>query len=69
MKPDHKTIAEFRRRNKAALANVLRQCARVCIELGLIEGNTLFVDGSKVRASASIDNTWTRTGALNGSRR
>jgi transposase len=58
MKPDHKTIAEFRRRNKAALANVLRQCARVCIELGLIEGNTLFVDGSKVRASACIDNTW-----------
>ena len=58
MKPDHKTIAEFRRRNKVALANVLRQCARVCIELGLIEGNTLFVDGSKVRASACIDNTW-----------
>ena len=60
MKPDHKTIAEFRRRNKAALANVLRQCARVCIELGLIEGNTLFVDGSKVRANACIDNTWDR---------
>jgi transposase len=58
MKPDHKTIAEFRRRNKVALSNVLRQCARVCIELGLIEGNTLFVDGSKVRASACIDNTW-----------
>jgi len=60
MKPDHKTIAEFRRRNKVALANVLRQCARVCIELGLIEGNTLFVDGSKVRANACIDNTWDR---------
>jgi len=60
MKPDHKTIAEFRRRNKVALSNVLRQCARVCIELGLIEGNTLFVDGSKVRASACIDNTWDR---------
>jgi transposase len=60
MKPDHKTIAEFRRRNKAALSNVLRQCARVCIELGLIEGNTLFVDGSKMRANARIDNTWDR---------
>jgi hypothetical protein len=64
MKPDHKTIAEFRRRNKAALANVLRQCARVCIELGLIEGNTLFVDGSKVRANASIDNTWDKDRCL-----
>jgi len=59
LKPDHKTIAEFRRKNKEALANVLKQCARICIKLNLIEGNTLFVDGSKVRANASIKNTWT----------
>ena len=58
IKPDHKTIAEFRRNNKAALANVLKQCARLCIKLGLIEGNTLFVDGSKIRASASINSSW-----------
>jgi len=60
MKPDHKTIAEFRRKNKAALTLVLKQCARLCVELGLIEGNTLFVDGSKVRANASIQKSWTR---------
>ena len=60
LKPDHKTIAEFRRRNKAVLKNVLKTCARLCIRLGLIAGNTLFVDGSKVRASASIKNTWTK---------
>jgi transposase len=59
IQPDHKTIAEFRRHNKAALAQVLKQCARLCLELGLIEGNTLFVDGSKVRANASIGNSWT----------
>lgn len=64
MKPDHKTIAEFRRNNKAALANVLRQCARVCIELGLIEGNTLFVDGSKMRANAGISNSWNKDKCL-----
>lgn len=58
LKPDFKTIAEFRRNNKAALANVLRQCARLCIKLGLIEGNTLFADGSKIRANAGINNTW-----------
>ena len=29
LKPDHKTIAEFRRKNKGALKNVLRQCARM----------------------------------------
>jgi transposase len=60
LKPDHKTIAEYRRRNKSALANVLKQCARICIKLNLIEGNTLFLDGSKIRANASIKNTWTK---------
>jgi len=58
LKPDFKTIAEFRRNNKAALTNVLKQCARLCIKLGLIEGNTLFVDGSKIRANASINSSW-----------
>jgi transposase len=58
LKPDFKTIAEFRRNNKKALTNVLKQCARLCIKLGLIEGNTLFVDGSKIRASASINSSW-----------
>jgi len=58
LKPDHKTIAEFRRKNKEALANVLKQCAKICIKLNLIEGNTLFLDGTKIRANASIKNTW-----------
>ena len=60
LKPDHKTVAEFRRNNRLALRKVLKQCARLCIELELIEGNTLFVDGSKVRGNASIKHTWTR---------
>jgi len=60
LKPDHKTIAEFRRKNKTALKKVLRQCARLCIKLNLIEGNTLFVDGTKIRANASIKNSWTQ---------
>jgi len=59
MKPDHKTIAKFRRDNRAALKKVLKQCVRLCIELKLIEGNTLFIDGSKMRANASINQTWT----------
>jgi len=59
LKPDHKTIARFRRDNAVALKNVLKQCAQVCLKLGLVEGNTLFVDGTKVRANASMKNTWT----------
>jgi len=60
LKPDHKTIAEFRRKNKAVLKDVLKTCARLCIRLGLIAGNTLFVDSSRVRANASIKNAWTK---------
>lgn len=60
LKPDHKTIANFRRHNTHALKQILKQCAELCIELGLIEGNTLFTDGSKIRSNASIKNTWTK---------
>ena len=52
LKPDHKTISNFRKDNKKSLAKVLKQCARLCLKLDLIEGNTLFVDGSKFRANA-----------------
>ncbi len=35
----------------------------MCVKLGLIEGNTLFVDGTKVRGSASIHKTLTKKDA------
>jgi transposase len=60
LKPDHKTIARFRQDNRCVLKNVLKQCAQMCIKLDLIAGNSLFVDGSKIRANASIKNTWTK---------
>lgn len=59
LKPDHKTIALFRDNNRTALKNILKQCARFCIKLNLIEGNTLFLDGTKFRANAGIKHTWT----------
>ncbi len=55
LKPDDRTIARFRRKNKKTLKQVFKQCARLCMKLGLIEGNTLFVDGSKIRANAGTD--------------
>lgn len=58
IKPDYRTISRFRRENKEAIKQVLKQNVKFCIELDLIEGNTLFVDGSKFRANASINNTW-----------
>ena len=57
LKPDFKTIAEFRRTHKQALTKVLKQCARVCVKLNLIAGNVLFADGTKIRANAGRDQT------------
>ena len=56
--PDYRTIARFRSDNKEAIKQVLKQNVKLCVKLGLIEGNTLFLDGSKFRANASINNTW-----------
>jgi len=60
LKPDHKTIAEFRRHNKKALEKILHQCVQMCIKLDLIAGNVFFVDGTKIRANAGRDRTHDR---------
>lgn len=64
LKPDHKTIAEFRRKNLQALQKALKLCARLCVELDLIDGNILFVDSTKLRANAgrahNHDEKWYR---------
>ncbi|RLD23358.1 MAG: IS1182 family transposase [Bacteroidetes bacterium] len=57
LKPDFKTISKFRKDNKEVFKKTLKQCARICFTLGLIEGNTLFVDGSKFRANAGTNQT------------
>ena len=70
LKPDHKTIEEFRRKNKRALQKILKQCARMCIKLDLIAGNVLFVDGTKIRANAARsrthDKSWYENAILAG---
>ena len=60
LKPDYKTVSEFRRKNKESLNGVLKKCVRMCIELDLIEGNVLFVDGAKIRANAGRGRNYTK---------
>lgn len=50
LKPDHKTIANFRKDNKAAIKAAFRQFSLICSELGLISKEIVAVDGSKFRA-------------------
>ena len=58
IQPDYRTIARFRKENKEAIRQSLKLNVKLCIKLDLIEGNTLFIDGSKFRVNASINNTW-----------
>lgn len=51
--PDHKTIAEFRRREGTALRAVAAAFVRFCRGQGLIRGEWLAIDGSKFEAVAS----------------
>jgi transposase len=55
LKPDHVTIAEFRRKNIGALQKMLIETVKICAREGLIKGNQIFVDGSKIRGNCSID--------------
>ncbi|MDI6743451.1 MAG: IS1182 family transposase [Smithella sp.] len=56
--PDYRTIARFRKEHKDAIKNVLKQCVQMCLNLKLIAGHTLFIDGSGMRANASIKHSW-----------
>ncbi len=49
--PDHSTIAAFRSKNTQALTNTFHDFTKICIDLGLIGGSRISVDGTKIHAS------------------
>jgi transposase len=51
-RPDHCTIARFRRRHEAALTGLFGEVLALCADAGLV-GVVLAVDGTKVHANAS----------------
>lgn len=59
--PDFKTIADFRKNNRAAFVAVLRQFNRLCRELELFGSQLLAVDGTKIKGQNALDQNWTRT--------
>jgi transposase len=50
LRPDHKTIAEFRRRNAEVLVKAAKEFTILCRKLNLFGAELVFVDGSKFRA-------------------
>ena len=60
LKPDFKTIADFRRDNRAAFRAVFRQFVRLCRELDLYGRELLAVDSTRIKAVNNRDRNFTR---------
>ena len=50
LKPDFKTIADFRRDNGTAIREVCRQFIALCRDIDLLDANLVAIDGSKFKA-------------------
>jgi transposase len=53
--PDHSTIAEFRRRHEREIAELFDDVLGLCREAGLVSVGVIAIDGTKIKASASMD--------------
>lgn len=51
LKPDHKTIAEFRRQNIRPIQKLFHEFVMLCKSWDLIGGELIAVDGTKIKAS------------------
>ena len=60
LKPDFKTIADFRRDNRNAFRAVFRQFTLLCRELDLFGRELLAVDGTRIKAVNNKDRNFTR---------
>ena len=56
--PDHKTIAEFRRKNIRPLQKLFKEFVKLCKSWNLVGGELIAVDGSKFKASNNKKNNF-----------
>jgi transposase len=60
LSPDFKTIADFRRDNRAAFRRVFREFNLLCRELDLFGRDLIAVDGSRIKAVNSLERNFTK---------
>src|SRR6201995_5206969 len=60
LKPDYKTIADFRRDNRNAFRSIFRQFVLLCRQLDLFGRELLAVDGTRIKAVNNKDRNFTR---------
>ena len=59
-RPDHATLARFRVRHEAAIAELFAQVLGLCVAEGLVAAGVVAIDSTKVEASASAFSSRTR---------
>lgn len=60
LKPDSRTIADFRKDSAQAIRSTFRAFRKLCVKLDLYQRELLAVDGTKIRAVNSKDNCYNR---------
>jgi hypothetical protein len=60
LKPDFKTIADFRRDNGVAIRKVCRQFVALCRDIDLLDASLVAIDGSKFKAVNAKARSYTR---------
>ena len=53
-RPDHATLARFRRRHQDAIAGLFGQVLALCVKAGLVDAGVVAIDGTKIVANASF---------------
>ena len=59
-RPDHATLARFRRRHQDAIAGVFTQVVALCVAEGLVQTGVVAIDGTKIEADVSASSSVTR---------
>ena len=61
LKPDFRTIANFRKDNKTAIRKVFKEFNRFCYKMNLFSHDGISIDGSKFKAVNAKDNNFTQS--------
>ncbi|MHC4525830.1 MAG: transposase [Planctomycetota bacterium] len=57
--PDHSTISRFRKDNQSHLKKLFLEILRLCVEADIVKLGTVSLDGTKVKANASLSSNRT----------
>ena len=62
MMPDHSTLSRFRSKNEEQIVNLFSKTVRLAYEMGMKKMGTIAIDGTKIKANASLASNKTKDG-------